>query len=196
MARTRIINYDAAFIRWVALRDFDKLAKELGVPISSLYKVSTKEGWAGRLLEMERKANDKALSKLQESMDSMSLKHIAAAAKMLNLGLEALRTMPAPITSGEAVKLISEAVKIERGARGEPDKRTSHSIELVLKEHYRDLLGAVGGNGNGAQIKMLEDSVEAAFTLRGADAVEDNDTTEDVDEDNGATWDDAWDTGA
>ena len=190
MARTRIINRDAAFIRWVALRDFEKLAKELGVPKTTLYKVSTKEGWAGKLLEMERKANEKALSKLQESMDSMSLKHIAAASRMLKLGLEALRTMPAPITSGEAVKLIDTAVKIERGARGEPDKRTTHSIELVLKENYAKLLGAAGGTGE--QVKMLEDSIDAAFTIKDNDRVEDD---EDNDGDNKDAWDDAWSNG-
>lgn len=135
------VDREAMFQFWASHNcDFELTSQEFGVSLSTCRTYASRDGWTPRLEKMREQANTKALAALQGSLDEVALKHVEAAQAMLALGLAALSEMPKPESADEARKLIESAVKIEREARGMAEKKTAHSLEIVLKDKFSQLL--------------------------------------------------------
>lgn len=127
------------------------MSEEFDVAIGTLYKISTTEKWAKRLLAMEAVANDSALAILQKTMDEAALDHIKIAQKMQVLGMQALEELGAPVSHSEALALLKTGVAMEKAAREMP--RAEQHLTITVNERYSKLLAAPSD----APVKMLDD---------------------------------------
>ena len=116
-------------------RSYQAIADHFGVSKRAVTKVSARENWSQRIMEIEKKAHEKTDEKLAESLDEMNARHIKVCKLIQRKSLEALKSMPLS-SAIEAVRSLDISIKQERLARGEPTDRTAINVEDVIRREY------------------------------------------------------------
>jgi len=166
MAKRRILKLSSAepweqfqfepphqYARFLAYRDMDpidrniaQLARNLGVPYKSLYRVSTTWKWSIRVLEWDRLVARKLAAKRLKEIEKMNDRHAEAGLSLQGTGLTRLVGERDPktgevkgklrledIDANAVTRMIEVGAKIERVARGEPDSITASKIDGRLE---------------------------------------------------------------
>ena len=129
-----------------AERSYEAVAQKYGASKRAVSKLATKERWQERLLDLERKARERADERVLETLEDMSARHLKVLRFIQNKAIEALKSMPLD-SAMDAVRAYHTSVEKERVIRGEPSDRTELSLEEITKRELRTLL--VRGNEGG-----------------------------------------------
>jgi hypothetical protein len=147
LARPRSLDPALAFAHFCSLpagaeRTLTAVAKHFGVAVSTVTRLAERDRWFERVAEVEQRAHAAALVRLEETIEEMHARHVAAWRECFLKSLDAMREQ-APITFPEALKGLETAFKSERLVRGEA---TSRSETLVddLRENFERWLEAPG----------------------------------------------------
>ena len=135
---TRKLPTDA-FDVYVSLgpsRSYATVAKQFGVTKRAVTKLAAKEGWQGRLAQLEAKARERSDTKIVETLESMNGRHLKMLQVIQGKALEALKAFPLR-DAMTAVRSLDLAIRQERTIRGEPGDRTAVAIEDVIRGEYQ-----------------------------------------------------------
>lgn len=129
-------------------RSYQAVAEHYSVSKRAVTGLADREKWQERLMEIERKARDKADEKVQETLEEMNVRHLKVLRFIQGKAIEALKSMPID-SAMDAVRAFGLTLDKERTIRGEPSDRTAVDIAEVTREEMRRLLTTdpVGTNG-------------------------------------------------
>ncbi len=147
---------EEAFAYYVGLgpgRSYEAVAEHFGVSRRGIVKAAGREGWAERIAEIDRRARRRVDEQAVETLEQMGTRHLKMAQVIQGKALEALKNMP--INSAmNAVRALSMAIEIERGARGEAGQGDGALIAETTRHEIRRFLRAVPTGGvPGAEAK-------------------------------------------
>jgi ERCC4-type nuclease len=127
-----------AFEYYVSLgqkRSYEAVAERYQVSKRSVVKRAKREGWQGRILELEARAREKATEKAGETIEEVRLRHLKTFRAVGMKALEGLKAMHFT-TVMEVLKGLELSARQELLAFGEPSERTAVSIEEKIRREY------------------------------------------------------------
>jgi hypothetical protein len=129
-------------------RSYQAVATHYSVSKRAVTAMANREKWQERLVEIEKKARDKADEKVLESLEEMNVRHLKVLRFIQNKSIEALRSMPIE-SAMDAVRAFGLTLDKERTIRGEPSDHSQVDIAQVTRDEMRRLLTTdpVGTNG-------------------------------------------------
>jgi len=135
-------------------RSYQAVAEHYGVSKRAVTGMAEREGWQERLMELERKAREKADEKVLETLEQMNGRHLKVLRFIQNKAIEALKAMPID-SAMDAVRAFGLSLDKERTIRGEPSDRTQIDLAEVTREEMRRLLKVVPAAVDGANDRGL-----------------------------------------
>jgi transposase len=121
-------------------RSYRAVADHFGCSKTTVGNTATRENWAGRIAERERKAQEKVEERAIETLADVRSRHLKMVRTVEAKALEGLRQLPLE-TGMECVRALDMALKAERLILGEPTERHATDIEAIIKrEHERWLV--------------------------------------------------------
>ena len=115
-------------------RSLQRLAKELGLSLDHLKKLSAKNDWVSRAAAYDEYLDELAREQNEAEIIKMRKNHALLASQMITKAAKRLLTMPEEeITAADLVRLVDVGVKIERLSRGESTENKQISGETTLK---------------------------------------------------------------
>jgi hypothetical protein len=132
-------------------RSYRAVADHYGTSKTTVGNAATRENWAGRITERERKAREAADQKAAETLADVNDRHLRMFRTIEAKALEALRAMSLERAS-DAVRALDIAIKGERLILGEPTERHATDIEAIVKREHERWLDWTrpGRDGDGA----------------------------------------------
>jgi hypothetical protein len=129
-------------------RSYQAVAEHYTVSKRAVTGLADREKWQERLMEIERKARDKADEKVLETLEEMNVRHLKVLRFIQNKSIEALKSMPID-SAMDAVRAFGLCLDKERTIRGEPSDHSQVDIAQVTRDEMRRLLTTdpVGTNG-------------------------------------------------
>jgi hypothetical protein len=125
-------------------RSYRAVADHYGCSKTTVGNTATRENWAVRIGERERKAREVTEQKAVETLADVNDRHLRMFRTIEAKALEALRAMSLE-RAIEAVRSLDVAIKGERLILGEPTDRTVTDIGAVIRrEHERWLIREPG----------------------------------------------------
>ena len=116
-------------------RSYQAVADEYEVSKRAVSNLAERENWQARLVELERKARDKADEKALETLDEMNERHLKVLRFIQGRAIDTLKAMPLE-SAMDAVRAYSLSLDKERTIRGEPTDRNAVSIEEICRSEY------------------------------------------------------------
>lgn len=114
-------------------RSLQRLAKELGLSLDHLKKLSTKNDWVSRAAAYDEYLDELAREQNEAEIIKMRKNHALLASQMITKAAKRLLTMPEEeITAADLVRLVDVGVKIERLSRGESTENRQISGEAKV----------------------------------------------------------------
>jgi hypothetical protein len=129
-------------------RSYQAVADNYSVSKRAVTAMADREKWQERLVEIEKKARDKADEKVLESLEEMNVRHLKVLRFIQGKAIEALKSMPID-SAMDAVRAFGLTLDKERTIRGEPSDHSQVDIAQVTRDEMRRLLTTdpVGTNG-------------------------------------------------
>lgn len=129
-----------AFARYLALgptRSYPALAALIGCSPQAIAAHARRDRWQARVREFEDRTRIHVEQVTAETIEQMTARHVAALHEVQVKALDALRTLSMN-NAAEAARVLTEAVKLERLARGEASDRVALDVaEMVKRQHQR-----------------------------------------------------------
>jgi len=116
-------------------RSYQAVADRFGVTKRTVCSVAKKEGWQGKVTELEQKAREATEQEAVESLKAMNTRHLKSIRVIQGKALEALRSKSLT-TAWEAARALSLSIKEERLIQGEPTDRSAIKVEDVIRKEY------------------------------------------------------------
>ena len=114
-------------------RSLQRLAKELGLSLDHLKKLSAKNDWVSRAAAYDEYLDELAREQNEAEIIKMRKNHALLASQMITKAAKRLLTMPEEeITAADLVRLVDVGVKIERLSRGESTENKQISGEAKV----------------------------------------------------------------
>ena len=114
-------------------RSLQRLAKELGLSLDHLKKLSAKNDWVSRAAAYDEYLDELAREQNEAEIIKMRKNHALLASQMITKAAKRLLTMPEEeITAADLVRLVDVGVKIERLSRGESTENRQISGEAKV----------------------------------------------------------------
>jgi hypothetical protein len=114
-------------------RSLQRLAKELGLSLDHLKKLSAKNNWVERAAAYDAYLEELAREQNEAEILKMRKNHALLASQMITKAAKRLLTMPEEeITAADLVRLVDVGVKIERLSRGESTENRQISGEAKV----------------------------------------------------------------
>ena len=98
-------------------RSYQAVAEHFSVSKRAVTGVADREKWQERLMEIERKARDKADEKVLESLEQMNERHLKVLRFIQGKAIETLKSMPLE-SAMDAVRAFGLTLDKERTIRG------------------------------------------------------------------------------
>lgn len=136
-------------------RSYQSVAEHYSVSKRAVTGMADREKWQERLMEIERKARDKADEKVLESLEEMNSRHLRVLRFIQSKSIEALKSMPIE-NAMDAVRAFGMTLDKERTIRGEPSERSAIEIQQTIRAEYERWMRPV------AEIEARVVEVEAA----------------------------------
>lgn len=110
-------------------RSLVKVARQLGKSVTLMERWSTRWSWKERVAAWDAEITRQKIAAQVKAAREMAERHAKVGLSLQKRGLELLHNLePGSASWQDAVRLISEGVKIERVARGEPSE--------VVEQHH------------------------------------------------------------
>lgn len=111
-----------------------QISREYKLSFTNIARRSTQENWVDKRQQFQNKVATKTEEKTIDKISEMNAKHITYAQYIQSIAINALRgddkTKPLKIKNvGDAHRLLSDGVKIERQARDQPTEK----LEIIEK---------------------------------------------------------------
>ena len=114
-------------------RSLQRLAKELGLSLDHLKKLSAKNDWVSRAAAYDEYLDELAREQNEAEIIKMRKNHALLASQMITKAAKRLLTIPEEeITAADLVRLVDVGVKIERLSRGESTENRQISGEAKV----------------------------------------------------------------
>jgi hypothetical protein len=133
---------DDAFTFYAMLgveRSFEAVAKHYHVNKRTVTRTATRERWAERLEEIEKKAREKNDAKLADTMHERAMRHRKMILAMASRAAKAIQEHQLD-SCMDGIKAAEIAIKLERLIAGEPSENTTVSIEQATRDEMAKLL--------------------------------------------------------
>ena len=129
-------------------RSYQAVAEHYKVSKRAVTAMAEREGWQGRLTELEKQARTKTDEKVVETLEEMNVRHLKVLRYIQSKAIEALKSMPID-SAMDAVRAFGLTLDRERTIRGEPSDHSQVDIAQVTRDEMRRLLTTdpVGTNG-------------------------------------------------
>ncbi len=99
---------------------------------STLETWSSAFHWQDRLLDLERQAAEQDQEQQLKALQEMNERHAKEGLALQQKGIERLQALPADeLSAGEAVRAVTEGIRMERLGRGEPTERVAQKGEML-----------------------------------------------------------------
>ena len=118
-----------------AARSYEAVANKYDASKTAVVNLANREDWQGRLLRVERDAQQRGEARAVESIQGMNDRHLRVMQVIQKKALEALKSMSLD-TAIEAVRALDIAVRQERLIRGEPSERTELTTESIIRREF------------------------------------------------------------
>jgi len=133
-----------AYDAFCALRDMPPGQRSIPKCVQALYgggrksakvrqwqKWSKRYNWQTRLAAWQDELDRQSRMEQIEAVREMNRRHVQISMGLLDKAVKRLREMgPEELTTRDVLQYIAEAVRLERGARGEPETRTEETVKL------------------------------------------------------------------
>lgn len=119
-------------------RSFTRIARELGMPASSIISHAKRFRWRDRLAKATAMKNEISLAKTAETLAEVDEQHISQLVKLREKAFEKLFNMTLSEPK-DVIKVFFEALKAERIARGMDAKRDQGDLIEVLAERLAQM---------------------------------------------------------
>jgi hypothetical protein len=116
-------------------RSYQRVAHEYKVSKRSVVNLALREGWKGRLEEIEQKARRQASERALETLEEMNERHLKGLLLLQAKALEALRKFPIE-TALQAARSLESSIREERRIRGTPADSEGASVEDTIRREY------------------------------------------------------------
>ena len=116
-------------------RSYESLAQKYGVSKRSIVKRAKRDGWQGRVAEIEARAQERATERAVDTLEEVKVRHLKTFKAVQLKALESLKSLlfKDPL---DAVKAMDIAARQELLALGEPSERTAVAVEDVIRREY------------------------------------------------------------
>ncbi|MCB9508502.1 MAG: hypothetical protein H6697_12670 [Myxococcales bacterium] len=139
MARLPPDSFDT-YVQFGPGRSYQAVADHYGVSKRAVTNRALKEGWQGRLADLERKARERSEDSLVDAIEEMTQRHLKTVKVIQRKALETLASLPLA-TAMHAVRALDLALRQERALLGDGHDAEAGSLEAIIRrEHSRWML--------------------------------------------------------
>jgi len=117
-------------------RSYRAVAERCGVSKQAITKLAKRDGWQGRLQDIEDRSRQDSTQKAVDTVAEMNARHLKMLKAVQGKALETLRSMPLA-TAMDAVRSLEMTIKHERVICGEPTERAALTVEEVTERELR-----------------------------------------------------------